>query len=136
MDFNEKLFKQFDKNEDGKISAEELVTIFTSLGYSFSVEEAKDMIKNVGNKDDVITFDEFFQISEDLETSFSIFDTDDNGYISAAELRQKLTEFGLFASDRQVFCHSSYMILDRRFAYFSWRTLCKTLMLMVTEKLI
>ena len=136
MDFNEKLFKQFDKNEDGKISAEELVTIFTSLGYSFSVEEAKDMIKNVGNKDDVITFDEFFQISEDLETSFSIFDTDDNGYISAAELRQKLTEFGLFASDRQVFCHSSYMILDRRFVYFSWRTLCKMLMLMVTEKLI
>ena len=61
MDFNEKLFKQFDKNEDGKISAEELVTIFTSLGYSFSVEEAKDMIKNVGNKDDVITFDEFFR---------------------------------------------------------------------------
>ena len=112
MDFNEKLFKQFDKNGDGKISAEELVTIFTSLGYSFSVEEAKDMIKNVGNKDDVITFDEFFQISEDLETSFSIFDTDDNGYISAAELRQKLTEFGLFASDRQVFCHSSYIILD------------------------
>ena len=112
MDFNEKLFKQFDKNGDAKISAEELVTIFTSLGYSFSVEEAKDMIKNVGNKDDVITFDEFFQISEDLETSFSIFDTDDNGYISAAELRQKLTEFGLFASDRQVFCHSSYIILD------------------------
>ena len=136
MDFNEKLFKQFDKNEDGKISAEELVTIFTSLGYSFSVEEAKDMIKNVGNKDDVITFDEFFQISEDLETSFSIFDTDDNGYISAAELRQKLTEFGLFASDRQVFCHSSYMILDPKFVYFSWRTLCKMLMLMVTEKLI
>ena len=96
------LFQQFDKNGDGKISAEELVTILNKFGHSFSVEEAQDMIKNVGNNDDVITFDEFFEISEDWDTSFSIFDTDGNGVISAAELRQKLTEFGLFASDHQV----------------------------------
>ena len=60
------------------------------------------MMCQIGNNDDVITFDEFFEISEDCETNFSIFDTDGNGVISAAELRQKLTEFGLFASDHQV----------------------------------
>jgi len=102
MEFNKKLFQQFDKNGDGNISAEELVTILNNFGHSFSVEEAQDMIKNVGNNDDVITFDEFFEISEDWDASFSIFDTDGNGVISAAELRQKLTEFGLFASDHQL----------------------------------
>ena len=60
------------------------------------------MIKDVGNNDDIITFDEFFEITEDSGTSFSILDTDGSGQISAAELRQKLSEFGKFASDRQV----------------------------------
>ena len=103
MEFNKRLFQQCDKNGDGKICAEELVNVFNNLGHSFSVEEAQDMIKNVGNNDDVITFDEFFEISEDWETSFNIFDTDGNGQISAAELRQKLTDFGLFATDLQVY---------------------------------
>jgi len=102
MDFNQQLFEIFDKNGDGKISAEELVTIFNNLGHSFSVEEARNMIKDVGNNDDIITFDEFFEITEDSGTSFSILDTDGSGQISAAELRQKLSEFGKFASDRQL----------------------------------
>ena len=41
-------------------------------------------------------------LSEDFETSFNIFDTDGSGQISASKLRQKLTEFDLFPSDRQV----------------------------------
>ena len=102
MDFNEKLFQQLDKNGDGQINAEELVCVFKNLGHTFSLEEAEEMIKDVGNKDEVINLDEFFEISENLEASFGIFDTDGNGQISAAELRQKLTEFGKYASDRQV----------------------------------
>ena len=60
------------------------------------------MINEVGDNNDFITFEEFLQISEDLETSFNLFDTDGSGLISAAELRQKVTEFGKYASDCQV----------------------------------
>ena len=41
MELIEKLFRQFDLDEDGKVTAEELVLIFQNLGQNKSEDEEK-----------------------------------------------------------------------------------------------
>lgn len=103
MEFNEKLFRQFDLNEDGKVTAEELVLIFQNLGQNKSEDEAKEMIKNIkGNEKDHITFEQFNKVSDDVETTFGLFDTDGNGQISPAEFIHRLGELNIRTSGSQV----------------------------------
>ena len=39
-------FELFDKNNDGKISSEELGCVLRTLGYDYSQTEVEEMIKN------------------------------------------------------------------------------------------
>ena len=99
-------FRVFDKNDDGTISASELGTVMRSLGANPKEFELRDMIAEVdADKSGSVDFDEFLSLmakklksntdpEEELREAFDVFDRDGNGFISAEELRNALTNLG------------------------------------------
>ncbi|KAI4354392.1 hypothetical protein L6164_003258 [Bauhinia variegata] len=66
----EQVFKKFDVNGDGKISASELGSIMASLGKPTSEEELISIIKGVdSNGDECINLDEFIKSSTPSATT-------------------------------------------------------------------
>ncbi|KAL3631413.1 hypothetical protein CASFOL_024397 [Castilleja foliolosa] len=101
----EQVFKKFDVNGDGKISASELGSIMGSLGHSTTEEELNTMIREVDSDGDgFINLNEFIELNtkdvdydevlEDLKDAFKVFDIDKNGSISAEELQDVLQSLG------------------------------------------
>ncbi|KAL8120701.1 hypothetical protein AgCh_017762 [Apium graveolens] len=101
----EQVFKKFDVNGDGKISASELGSIMGSLGHEASDEELEGMIKEVdADGDGFIDLKEFIELNtadidsdevmENLKEAFSVFDIDKNGSITAEELQNVLGSLG------------------------------------------
>ncbi|XP_073123802.1 uncharacterized protein [Henckelia pumila] len=91
-------FKLFDKNGDGKISIEELGSVLRCLYPNVTVEELREMIREVDTDGNgTIEFQEFFNLMvkkmketdanhDDLREAFNAFDKDQDGYISPDEL--------------------------------------------------
>jgi calcium-dependent protein kinase len=90
-----------DKNLDGKLSKEELVEGFTeTMGQTAAEVEVDRIMKNVDiDKNGHIDYSEFISATIDkrkllskdrLKAAFAIFDRDDNGFISAQEVRHVL----------------------------------------------
>lgn len=101
----EQVFKKFDANGDGKISASELGSIMSSLGHPETEEELAKMICEVDSDGDgFIDFDEFVELNtkgvdpdeamENLRDAFSVYDIDGNGSITAEELHKVLRSLG------------------------------------------
>lgn len=101
----EHVFKKFDVNGDGKISASELGSIMGSLGQVATEEELTSMIKEVDSDGDgFIDLREFIELNtkdidseevlENLREAFSVFDIDKNGLITAEELQNVLESLG------------------------------------------
>ncbi|OIW01958.1 hypothetical protein TanjilG_13822 [Lupinus angustifolius] len=101
----EQVFKKFDVNGDGKISASELGSIMGSLGQPSSEEELDNMIREVdADGDGYISLDEFIELNtkgvdskevlENLKDAFSIFDVDGNGSITTEELHMVMASLG------------------------------------------
>ncbi|KAI3431220.1 uncharacterized protein J3R85_007954 [Psidium guajava] len=101
----EQVFKKFDANGDGKISASELGSIMSSLGHPETEEELTKMICEVDSDGDgFIDFDEFVELNtmgvdpdeamENLRDAFSVYDIDGNGSITAEELHKVLRSLG------------------------------------------
>ncbi|KAK8567512.1 hypothetical protein V6N13_105476 [Hibiscus sabdariffa] len=101
----EEVFKKFDVNGDGKISASELGSILKSLGQRPSDEELDNMIKEFdADGDGFIDFHEFIELNtkgvdyeevlENLKDAFSVYDIDGDGSISAEELHEVLQSLG------------------------------------------
>lgn len=101
----EEVFKKFDVNGDGKISAAELGSIMGSLGQPVTEEDLKIMIKEVDSDGDgSINLEEFVslntkdidtdEIMVNLKNAFSVYDIDQNGSISADELHKVMTSLG------------------------------------------
>ncbi|KAI4357551.1 hypothetical protein L6164_001491 [Bauhinia variegata] len=101
----EQVFKKFDVNGDGKISASELGSIMASLGEPTSEEELIGIIKGVDSDGDgCINLDEFIElhtkdvdsneVMENLKDAFSVFDIDGNGSITAEELQKVMKNLG------------------------------------------
>ncbi|XP_047966925.1 probable calcium-binding protein CML25 [Salvia hispanica] len=99
----QKVFKKFDANGDGRICAEELGAIMSSLGHPASEEELRGMIREAdGDGDGFIDLREFIdlnntnvdEVHETLCHAFQIFDADNNGTISADELHRVLRSIG------------------------------------------
>ncbi|CAI9785484.1 unnamed protein product [Fraxinus pennsylvanica] len=99
------VFKKFDVNGDGKISASELGSIMGSLGHRTTNEELEIMIKEVDSDGDgFINMLEFIELNtkdidseevlDNLKKAFSVFDIDKNGSISAEELQNVLKNLG------------------------------------------
>ena len=65
-------FDYFDKNKDGKISADELKQVMKSLGQKPSDRTVKKMMKSVSNEDQV-GFDNFVKLMETRVSLVAIY---------------------------------------------------------------
>ncbi|KAK8963135.1 putative calcium-binding protein CML25 [Platanthera guangdongensis] len=101
----ERVFRKFDSNGDGRISASELGAIFASLGHPVSEEEQALMMSEADvDGDGFISLEEFVDLNtskvdttaalEDLRHAFSVFDLDRNGSISPEELARVMRCLG------------------------------------------
>ncbi|XP_073390309.1 uncharacterized protein [Physcomitrium patens] len=103
------VFKYFDKNGDGKISATELGQVLRVLGISSTDEELAAMVREVDcDSDGFIDLDEFAKLNKmtqeatcdeesahkTMEAAFDVFDLNKDGFISATELYRVLSELG------------------------------------------
>ncbi|CAD5178942.1 unnamed protein product [Musa acuminata subsp. malaccensis] len=106
-------FCLFDKDGDGSIALEELSTVITSLGLKPFREELQGMISEVDvDGNGTIEFAEFLGLmahkmkdidsEEELKEAFKVFDKDQNGYISEAELRNVMMSLGEKLTDEEV----------------------------------
>lgn len=119
-------FDLFDKNNDGKISSDELGRVLRTLGHNYSNEEVQEMISNVDtNENGFVEFDEFLtmmkrwqhnvtcdtasssaQNNKTIEDkhyeAFKAFDMDGNGYIDKHELRYTMRRLGENLSDDDI----------------------------------
>ncbi|OAR05808.1 hypothetical protein LLEC1_03774, partial [Akanthomyces lecanii] len=124
-------FSLFDKDGDGQITTKELGTVMRSLGQNPSESELQDMINEVdADNNGTIDFPEFLTMmarkmkdtdsEEEIMEAFKVwtwtmdaveltstnqvqvFDRDNNGFISAAELRHVMTSIGEKLTDDEV----------------------------------
>jgi len=120
-------FAFFDKDGDGCITVEELATVMGSLqGHRPSEDELGEMIRDAdADGNGTIDFPEFLALmarktaassaasgagggdgdydpEEELREAFKVFDKDQNGYISATELRHVMINLGEKLTDEEV----------------------------------
>jgi len=106
-------FCLFDKDGDGRITSQELGIVMQSLGQHPTQEELEDMINEMDvDGNGTVDFDEFImmmskKLSEpeseaDIKEAFKVFDKDNNGFISASELRQVMINLGEKLTDEEI----------------------------------
>ena len=101
-------FDGFDNDGNGTIDREEVKAIMNKLGLDPRERDLDKMIANIDiNKDGLIDFDEFKQLYQMQHESinkdyFDVFDRNDSGSISKAELRRGFKEFGIELFDKEV----------------------------------
>ncbi|KAL5009277.1 hypothetical protein ScPMuIL_014858 [Solemya velum] len=110
-------FCLFDKDGDGKITTSELETVMRSLGQNPTKAEIRDIIHEVDvDGNGAIDFNEFVVMmskkigakdgtaadESELKDAFKVFDKDNNGLISAKELRSVMTNLGEKLTEEEV----------------------------------
>ncbi|KAG6629491.1 calmodulin-2/4-like isoform X1 [Carya illinoinensis] len=110
--FNE-AFKLFDKDGNGRITTGELGSVMRSLGQNPTEAELVEMIKEVdADGSGTVDSSEFLKLmekkmmdsnfEEELRKAFDVFDNDQNGFITAAELRHVKANLGDKLTDEDV----------------------------------
>ncbi|KAL5076082.1 hypothetical protein RYX36_015066 [Vicia faba] len=99
----EKVFNKLDTNCDGKISISDLRSVMEKLGQPATDEEIKTMIREFDDGES-ITLQEFIDLSitnvdsdeevDNLRDAFSVFDVDEDGFITAEELETMMKILG------------------------------------------
>jgi calmodulin len=131
-------FALFDKDGDGSITTKELGTVMRSLGQTPTEAELQSYIKEVdANKNGTIDFPEFLSLmakkmetqesEEEIRDAFKVFDKDNTGLISAAELRHVLTSIGEKLSDEDLDDLLKEIEVDEH-GNIAWQEFVKTLM--------
>ncbi|KAL5068159.1 hypothetical protein RYX36_019046, partial [Vicia faba] len=88
-------FCLIDKDSNGFITVDEFITIIKSLEGNLTKEEIQEIISKANiNGNGRVNFEEFLHIieikmkeylSEELKDAFKVFDSNNDGYISATE---------------------------------------------------
>jgi len=104
-------FRIFDKDNDGRITSDELEGIIQKFSDGSSKAEIKEMIAKIDtNNDGTIDFEEFVQLmasaksspDEEMMAAFKIFDEDGNGTITIDELRKVMKKLGERVTEDQL----------------------------------
>ena len=106
-------FELFDKDGDGRVTARELGIVMHSLGHTPTEKELVEMVREIdedGNGS--IELEEFVKMmskkvkesenEKELREAFQVFDKDNDGFISAFELRFVMTNLGESLSEQEV----------------------------------
>uniref|UniRef100_A0A7E4ZS23 Calmodulin n=1 Tax=Panagrellus redivivus TaxID=6233 RepID=A0A7E4ZS23_PANRE len=107
------VFKMFDKNGDGRVTAEELGAVMQTWGQAPTRDELMDMINEMDQDGNgTVELNEFVSMmskkmkqSEDdreLKEAFQVFDTDRDGYITAPELGVIMRNLGENLSEKEI----------------------------------
>ncbi|KAJ6337037.1 hypothetical protein OIU76_006828 [Salix suchowensis] len=98
------VFNLIDKDADGFITTKELATMVQSWDRRPTKEEIGDMICEADTDGNgTLDFEEFLNVmgrkqkenaTEELREAFQVFDRNQDGYISASELRQVMINLG------------------------------------------
>merc|ERR1712029_225057 len=90
------LFRQYDKDNDGYITDNEVREFFKSLGRELNDDEVKEQIKEADDDGDGrVSFEEFVKVVKSdkfaaFQTTFCEYDKDGDGYITAAAIQELL----------------------------------------------
>mmetsp|Transcript_95710 Transcript_95710/g.257261 ORF Transcript_95710/g.257261 Transcript_95710/m.257261 type:complete len:149 (-) Transcript_95710:181-627(-) len=97
-------FDTFDEDNDHRLSMRELGTLLNSLGQNPTEEDLTRMMAAVDAEESKIDFSDFLSLmarklkdtdtEEELIEAFKVFDRDEDGFISAGELRDSMTHLG------------------------------------------
>merc|ERR1712110_1316814 len=98
-------FSLFDKDAHGSVTSAELGTVMRALGQNPTDAELQDMINEVDSDGNgSIDFPEFLDMmsrkmkdadsEEEIKEAFRVFDADNNGFITAKELRIVMANLG------------------------------------------
>ncbi|XP_010461044.1 PREDICTED: probable calcium-binding protein CML17 [Camelina sativa] len=105
------IFRSFDRNKDGSLTQLELGSLLRALGIKPSPDEFETLIDKADTKSNgLVEFPDFVALvspellstarrttpytEEQLHRLFRIFDTDGNGFITAAELAHSMAKLG------------------------------------------
>ncbi|KAL3644916.1 hypothetical protein CASFOL_010096 [Castilleja foliolosa] len=105
-------FCLIDKDCDGLITVDELASVIQSLNEHPTHEEIQVMLNEADiDGDGAVDFDEFLSvmanktkenvITDELREAFKVFDRDQDGFISAIELRNVMMNLGEKLSDEE-----------------------------------
>ncbi|XP_064622991.1 uncharacterized protein LOC135485151 isoform X2 [Lineus longissimus] len=106
-------FSLFDIENVGEITARELGSVLTAHGYTASEEALVHMLNDIDEDESgTIEFNEFCSLmsrklrpkeqEEEIQAAFKAFDKDNDGYITAQELKSYMTDLGQNLSMREV----------------------------------
>lgn len=100
----ERVFRYFDADGDGKISAAELSSCMTSSGEELSRKDAEDVVESTDSDGDgLLGFEDFVRLMEgegeeekkkDLKEAFGMYEMDGSGSITPKSLKRALSRLG------------------------------------------
>lgn len=110
-----RMFSIIDRDGSGRISRDELKDMLQSQGYYPSETELEEMMGELDSDDNgEIDFEEFVsycarrkmsrtfsQENREIKEAFKFFDKNGDGYITATEIRQVMSELGQEISEEQ-----------------------------------
>ncbi|XP_076437850.1 neo-calmodulin-like isoform X2 [Babylonia areolata] len=109
------VFRIFDRDENGSVSASELGALLRGLGYNPSMAQVEKILREIDyNGTGVIEWEEFREYMRGMKKSgfqeqrremtraFEIFDYNGDGFIDAKELKKVMTTTGEKLSDEEV----------------------------------
>lgn len=105
-------FRIFDINNTGEVTVEELYETMNELGYNYTLDEIKRIIRGItlNDKEDCIKYTDFLFAAMDtkaltmdkLQVMFKYFDVDDSNYITPANIKETMARAGRKIDEKEI----------------------------------